>query len=241
MQITRGWHAIGVGLYHVSSQTLVFSDLHLGYEAELHSKGVLVPRRQYKETIAVLRKIIESAKLVKTIVLNGDLKHSFGRISSQEWNDILRLIDELRMHCSQVVVVKGNHDAVIASVLAKKEVIAVDEFRVEDTLVLHGDELPTAHQIKTTKIIIIGHDHPAITLRHKSTSHKYKCYLRGAYTRRTLIVQPSTFPLVVGSDVAKEQLMSPLLPADLRRFEIFVVDEKKLEVLGFGRLGKLKI
>ena len=59
------------------------------------------------------------------------------------------------------------------------------------------------------------------------------------YARRTLIVQPSTFPLVVGSDVAKEQLMSPLLPADVSRFEIFVVDEKKLEVLRFGRLKNL--
>ncbi|MDO8660260.1 MAG: hypothetical protein Q7K43_00065, partial [Candidatus Woesearchaeota archaeon] len=106
MELVSGLFAIGVGLYHKPSQTLVFSDLHLGYESELHFKGVLVPRRQFKETFFVISQILKKAEHVKTIVLNGDLKHSFGRISSQEWNDILRLIDELRKHCAKIIVIQ---------------------------------------------------------------------------------------------------------------------------------------
>ncbi len=239
MQLIPNLQAIGVGLYHKPSQTLVFSDLHLGYEAELHAKGVLVPRRQFKETIAVVLEVIRRAGQVKTVVLNGDLKHSFGRISSQEWNDVLRLIDELRQHCETIVIIKGNHDVILQPVLSKKGVIAVGEFRIGDVLIVHGDKNLFAKKLKGVSTILIGHDHPAITLRQKSTVHKYKCYLVGKHKGNTIIVQPSTFPLLSGSDVTKEKLMSPLLPKDLGKFDVFVVDEKTQDVLRFGKLKNI--
>ncbi|MDO8660348.1 MAG: phosphoesterase, partial [Candidatus Woesearchaeota archaeon] len=104
----------------------------------------------------------------------------------------------------------------------------------------HGDKQISLKTLKGINTLVLGHDHPAIALRQQSTVHKYKCYLVGKNRGKTIIVQPSTFPLVPGSDVTKEQLRSPVLPKNLSKFEVFIVDEKTTEVLEFGKLKELK-
>ena len=94
MEIKKGIFIIGSTLWIEKDKVLIMNDLHLGYEGELRSKGVLVPKVQYKDIIKEIEIILKKVT-PKTIIINGDLKHEFGRISNQEWREVLDFLDFL--------------------------------------------------------------------------------------------------------------------------------------------------
>ena len=183
---------------------------------------------------------------IKTIVINGDLKHEFGEISRQEWNDCLSLIDFLATKCEQIVLVKGNHDTILGPIARKRNLEVVDSYTIDNSFITHGDKLPKKELAKNIKTVIIGHEHPAVSLTEAAKTERYKCFLKGAWKgksrgagSRTLIVQPSFNLVVEGADVAKQKLLSPFLQKSISSFEVFVVDEKKGEILAFGKLKNI--
>ena len=226
----EGIEIIDLGLYLARHKILVLADFHIGYEEELNKKGVLVPRVQYKDVIDRLELIFSKVK-PELIVINGDLKHEFGTISKQEWKETMRLIDYLERK-GKLILIKGNHDTILGPIADKKEIKVVDELFVDDILITHGHKLPE----KLADTIIIAHEHPAVNIRSKVRAEKYKCYLKGKYKRKTLIVQPSFNLLTEGTDVVSEDLLSPFLQKDLSDFEVFVVDKK---IYPFGKLRNL--
>ncbi|MBI4918778.1 metallophosphoesterase [archaeon] len=233
MEIIKEILINGSALYLKKHQTIVISDLHLGYEGYLEKRGVLVPRFQLKDTIVQIKELLNKFK-VKRVILNGDVKHEFGKILSQEWKDITKLFHILNDY--EVIVVKGNHDVILYPITDKKNITLVPEYRIDDVLFIHGDYAPKLD--KKIKTIIMGHEHPAISFKEKGRVERYKCFLKGEYLSKTLIVQPSFNPLIEGSDVMKEQFLSPLLK-DLSDFEIMAIYKEK--VLNFGKLNKLRL
>ena len=164
-------------------------------------------------------------------MINGDLKHEFGAISKQEWKETMRLIDYFERK-GKLILIKGNHDTILGPIADKKEIKVVDELFVDDILITHGHKIPE----RLGDTIIIAHEHPAVNIRSDVRVEKYKCFLKGKYKRKTLIVQPSFNLLLEGTDVNSEDLLSPFLDQDLSNFEIFVVDKK---VYDFGKLKNL--
>lgn len=233
MEIIQGVQIENLALYLKKEQVLIISDLHLGYEGYLEKKGVLIPRFQLKDIIKSINNLLKKLK-VKTIVLNGDVKHEFGKILKQEWKDITKLFNLLKNY--KVIVVKGNHDVTLFPITNKKNIEIVKEFKLKNFLIIHGDYKPKLD--KNVKIVIMGHEHPAISFKEAGRIEKYKCFLKGTYKKKILIVQPSFNPIIEGSDIMREQFLSPLLKY-LSNFEIFVFDGKK--VLNFGKLNKLKL
>ncbi|MBW3019318.1 metallophosphoesterase [Candidatus Woesearchaeota archaeon] len=232
MKICENIEAIDLGLYLQKEKVLIIADLHLGYEEYLAKRGVLVPRTQYKQTIKRLAYIFSKLP-VKTIVLNGDVKHEFGAVNPQEWREVLKLIDYLEKK-GKLVVIKGNHDTILGPITKKREINEVKEYRIGDVLIAHGDYIPA----KLAKIMIIGHEHPAVTLREEAKTEKFKCYLKGKYKRSMLIVQPSFNLLTQGTDVTRERLLSPFLK-NIEDFQCYVVNDQTHEVLEFGKVGEL--
>ena len=230
MKIAPDIEIIDLGLYLTKHKILVLSDFHIGYEEELNKKGVLVPRVQYKDVIDRLELIFSKVK-PELIVINGDLKHEFGAISKQEWKETMQLIDYLKRK-GKLVLIKGNHDTILGPIAEKKEIKIVDELFVDNILITHGHKLPE----RLADVIIIAHEHPAVNIRSDVRVEKYKCYLKGKYEGKTLIVQPSFNLLLEGTDVASEGLLSPFLDQDLDDFEVFVVDKK---IYDFGKLKNL--
>jgi len=180
---------------------------------------------------------------IETIVINGDLKHEFGEISRQEWNDCLALIDFLAAKCEQIVLIKGNHDTILGPIARKRNLEVVDSYAIDNIFITHGHKLPEKELAKTIKTIIIGHEHPAVTLTEAAKKEKYKCFLKGSWKDRTgsktLIVQPSFNLVVEGTDVSQAKMLSPFLQQSLVNFEVFVADEHKNEILAFGKLKNL--
>jgi len=231
MEISKNIEIIDLCLYLKKEKVLVIADTHIGYEESLNKQGVLIPRFQFKEVIKRLEKVFSRVKVDK-VVMNGDIKHEFGTISEQEWRHTLMLLDFLKRYCNEVILVKGNHDTILGPIARKRDVKVVDEYMVGDVLVVHGDKIPS--KLKGVKTIIIGHEHPAVSIKEGVRSELFKCFLKGKFGRGVLIVQPSFNLVTEGTDVLKESLLSPFLKQELSDFEVFIVGDK---VYDFGKLG----
>ncbi len=230
MRLSREVELIGKGLFLKVEKTLVISDLHLGYEEMLINKGVLVPKAQLKETLRDLEELVKKVK-PRQIVINGDLKHEFGRVLGQEWKDTLALVDWIKKQGIKLIVIKGTHDPILKPILNKRSLEIVDSLKLGKVFIFHGDKetkIPS-----DTEIVVIGHEHPAIILREGRKTEKFKCFLHGQWKGKELIVLPAFNPLVEGTDILTEPVISPLVK-QMKKREVFVVGEK--EVLNFGRI-----
>ncbi len=232
-KLTEGVYAVDLCTYLPDIKALVIADLHLGFEESLGRQGVLVPRAQYKAIIKRLDWILEHVA-VEHVILNGDVKHEFGTITKQEWREVRRLFEYFQSKNLKITVIKGNHDTILGPIARALQLKEVKEARHKNILITHGDYAPQ----KLEKIVIIGHEHPAITLREKAKAEKFKCFLKGKYKKSVLIVQPSFNTLTEGTDILKEQFLSPLIK-NVASFEAFIVDDKTHQVLPFGKVSKL--
>lgn len=231
MEISKGIQVVGTALFLMKEKTLVINDLHLGYEEALHRKGIFVPRFQLQEIFRQLEGILQRTRPA-LIIINGDLKHEFGRVLRQEWKEVLQFLDFCLEKIGKVIIIQGNHDPIIQSIASQRGIQVVNQYAFGKTLIVHGDKL-----IETTaKRIIIGHEHPAITIREGSKWEKYKCFLKGKWKGKELIAVPSFNPLLEGTDVLKEEVLSPFLK-NIQNFEVFVVSKE--EVLYFGKVEAL--
>ena len=231
MEIHDNIEIIDLALYLKDSDTLVLSDFQIGYEEYLNKKGILMPRFQFNEIIKRLNKIFRKVK-PRTIVVNGDLKHEFGTISEQEWRNVLKLIDYLSEKCDELILVKGNHDINLGPIARKRKIEIKEYYQAGNAAILHGHKIIPGLK---SKILIIGHEHPAITFRDVRVE-KYKCFLKGRWKNKILIVQPSFNLVNEGSDVAKEKKLSPFLKGSLKNFNVYAIQDKAYD---FGKLKNL--
>ena len=222
---------VGLGLR--IGRTLVISDLQLGYEEALTKQGVMLPRFQAKDIMKRLEEMLRTAK-PETVVINGDLKHEFGTISDQEWRDALQVFDLLLKYAEKVVVVKGNHDVVLGPLARKRGIAVVESYETGKVLIVHGHkEIRIPENIK---MVVIGHEHPAITVREERRAERFKCFLKGKYNGKGLIVMPSMNLLTEGMDITQSRSFSPFLKKERGSFEVFIIADK---VYAFGKLANL--
>lgn len=106
----------------------------------------------------------------------------------------------------------------------------------ENVLVIHGDKIPDKELLKDASTIIIGHEHPAVSIKEGPRAELFKCYLVGKWKNKNLIALPSFNLVNEGSDMLKEETLSPFLQQSLSNFDVFVVADR---VYGFGKLRGL--
>lgn len=231
-------------------KVLVIGDLHLGFEESLNESGILVTRIMLNEMIKelddVFAKIEEERKkkkekLVDKVVLLGDVKHYFGRIARQEWNDVLRLFEYLSKKSTEIIVIRGNHDIVLKPI-AKRAGLKVRDYWIWGGFCfMHGNK-DFAELWRRRKrefdYLIIGHGHPAIILREKVRAEKYKCFLEGKFRGKNLIILPSFSEWSVGSDVREGKIVLAW-KINFGNFDVLVVGDN-LEVFNFGKLRRIR-
>lgn len=239
MEIQKGIEIIGNSLYLKKHKAIVLSDLHLGFEESLNRQGVFVPRFQFKDIFDNLEKILKTAEKkdgVKTVILNGDLKHEFGVITNQEWRELRSLFRSLQEKGRIVSIIKGNHDVILSPIAWFENVKIAEHIEFGDILIIHGDKLPKKID-KKISTIIIGHEHPAVSLQENGRVERFKCFIKGKWKGKNLIITPSFNPMIEGTDLLKERTISPFLKQDLSNFEIWIPGE---EIHYFGRLKNLR-
>jgi hypothetical protein len=232
MNILKGIKIVDLGLYLTKERILVIGDVHIGFEEALNKQGLMVPRFQFDELIKRLKGILKEVK-PEIIIINGDVKHEFGTISEQEWRLTLKLLDFLIEKCRKVVLIRGNHDTVLGPIAGKRDIEVKEYYLAGKVLIVHGHKVFDEGDYET---IIIGHEHPAIGIREGVRKEKYKCFLKGKFEGKKLIVMPSFNLVTEGTDPLRERVLSPYLKQDLSGFEVFVVGDK---VYRFGKLKDL--
>ena len=224
-------------LWFPKKKILIIADLHLGYEEALNEQGIMIPRQMFKQIKKELQDLLKLNP--KIIIINGDLKHEFGQISRQEWSEATGILDLLLKKC-KVILIKGNHDTILGPIAKKKNLDIVDFYCFDDICVLHGHKVLLDKKIYDSKILVIGHQHPAVSIREGIKSEKYKCFLVGKWKRKNLVVMPSFFTIFEGSDIRNEKLMSPYLDErKIGNFEIFILGEND-KIYKFGKLKHIK-
>ncbi|MBE2900685.1 phosphoesterase [Methanothermobacter thermautotrophicus] len=214
--------------------SMVIADLHLGYEQYLNRQGVMVPGFQFRRIIERID-TIRDVSGASSIIINGDLKHEFGRVSWQENREIIRMMDYLEENFRDITIIRGNHDPLIPHMSRVSHLSVTDTLRISGFLLAHGHVIPEDLDAGT---IIIGHEHPCVGLRSGERVEKIKCFLLGPFRDRKLLVMPSFNFVTEGSDILHEDILSPLLrEAELTEFLVYGVED--FEVFEFGTVGDL--
>lgn len=204
--------------------TAVISDLHLGLENVMVERGVAVPRMQVVEIVKNVRELVEEYG-IERLVVAGDLKHEFSKNLPYEWEDVETFIRSVDV---ELVVVRGNHDNYLATILSKYGIELVESYEVHGWKIVHG------HKECNAAKIVMGHEHPVVRVRYEGTVYTFPCFLK----IKDIVVLPAFSPLVPGSDVTECKFLSPILrdvkPDDI---EVYAIDD---EVIYLGTISKLR-
>ncbi|WP_254528385.1 metallophosphoesterase [Natrinema gelatinilyticum] len=214
-----------------AAETLVLADVHLGKAA---ASSVEAPIDDGSDSIERVRGLLEATEPA-TVVVAGDLLHSFSRIPRGVERDLDRLVAAVDAAGADIIVTPGNHDAMLEGPFDGE---TAAEYRLADgeTVVCHGHDRPDA----AAERYVIGHDHPTLSV----DGRKLPCVLYGpdAYEGAAVLVLPAFTRLAAGATVngmSGSDFQSPLVQtADV--FHPAVWDRSSGETLWFPPLGDLR-
>lgn len=206
-------------LYLEDYDTAVMADFHLGYEDVMAQKGVFLPKLQYPYIFDLLTKIFDKYA-PKRVIIDGDLKHEFSRNMPQEWNEIESIIDFF-VDRAELIVIRGNHDNFLKGILRRRGIDMHNAYTLGKYIFAHGHK---DIEIPSDKVLIMAHEHPSITLRDEVyATVKIPCFL---YSPQ-IIVLPAVSLYAAGTDISRNEFISPILRREKPNFKIFGIDEKE--------------
>ena len=137
--------------------------MHIGLEADLLTKGITVSPNLVSNMVAELLGLIKSEH-ADGIILLGDIKHTVGAISRQEWSDVPLFLKELSAK-AEVYLVPGNHDSNIEQLVPVNVNMTTSKgMTLDDTLLVHGHSMPSDVRARVNRIVM-GHIHPVFLKR----------------------------------------------------------------------------
>ncbi len=214
--------------------SIVVSDLHLGYEEEMNLHGVFLPKLQKNHISSLMDKIIERYSPRK-IIINGDFKQEFSRNLPTEWEDITYFID--RYSDRELIFIRGNHDNYLKTILTKRGFDLLDYYEDNRYFIYHGDR-----DLSTKKITILGHEHPSVVLRdHVGGIYKLPAFAFNF--EKNVIITPAMSFFSSGTDISQsllsEEHFTPALKGmKLSSFRVYAITDE-FGVVDFGYLEDL--
>jgi putative SbcD/Mre11-related phosphoesterase len=217
-------------LYFTSNKSLIIAELHLGL-------GIVESNTGIAESIfqACMKDLMMLANKVEArrLVINGDFKESIGKPNQYELELIRRfekLTDKL---FDDVILVKGNHDGLIANYVGFR-VVPSHSF-VEDGVTINVQH---GHAVKPKpSVLVLGHLHPSVCLPggSKVFAWVFLTYKKGVKKDRLskVIIMPP-FNRFVGGGSLKQPKLINRLNFNPNEWESVVVG---VNGLIFGELG----
>jgi len=145
-------------------KVVVVGDLHIGWEVSLAQQGIHVPSQTAK-MLQRLKSIVQEEQPSRLVML-GDVKHSVTGAELEEWRDVPEFFEQLMKLVPSIQVIMGNHDGNLEPLTPSKiELLASSGISLWGKFgLLHGHAWPTP-EILGCQTLILGHLHPAVTLR----------------------------------------------------------------------------
>ncbi|MFB6131927.1 MAG: metallophosphoesterase [Halanaeroarchaeum sp.] len=221
-------HLLDRAVYVPATETLVVSDLHLGKGAD---SSIELPVGERED---VLERLDDHLHRVapETVVLAGDVLHSFERIPTGAAESLDAVIETIRDREATPVVLEGNHDTMLSTILGGP--VRATYVVSDDTVAAHGHALPA----KSASRYVVGHEHPAIRIEGKRHPCALDC--RDQHDGAAVVVLPAFTRFARGTlvnDLDAADSLSPLV-TDLESCRPIVYREK--EPLEFPPLGEFR-
>jgi putative SbcD/Mre11-related phosphoesterase len=177
----------------------------------------------------------------------GDVKHVFSGITDIEWRETLSLLDYIKVKSrgAKIIIIKGNHDNILEPIVKKRNINLRDYYFVsiegKKYCFLHGDKM--FEQCLDADWLLFGHWHPSITLSDNYKRERFKCFLKGKWERKNVIIFPSFSDIKYGSDLNnlrdENDKFSFIKYKDIIKFEVIIYNNDEKREYNFGKLGKL--
>ena len=223
-------------VYFKELDLIAISDLHLGLEASMTSRGNYIPEFQLDQVKDELKEIRELTECDR-ILINGDLKNQYST-SYSEKSEINDLVDFLTDNFEDVIIIKGNHDTFIDSILEDHGLRPLEQYEEGGVLFTHGDEKPE----QEWSTVVIGHEHPALALEDDIGVTEKVDALLHLEGKKEIIVLPAYSPISNGSEInrmSSPELLSPILKDfNIGDFEAYAIS-REAGVFDFGKLQNL--
>ncbi len=170
------------------------SDLHIGMESELGARGITIKSTLVSEMQEELLSLLAREK-ADALILLGDIKHTVGAISKQEWDDIPQFFKTLSEK-ADVYLVPGNHDGNIRHLVPGSINVAASKGMViGDTLFVHGHSMPSDVRAHISRIVM-GHVHP-VFLKKGSVVNGQRVWIYLQAKKQALFAQTGTVDVIV--------------------------------------------
>lgn len=243
--------------------SLIISDLHIGFEKEMRSKGIFVPPQTHK-IVDRLGYLIKKYS-VKFLYILGDVKHDFIGFSRSEWHQVMSFFKDVKNMVDDIFVLPGNHDGELrervseyAKILPSKGIMV--NYRRKFWL-FHGHTKPP-ETFLDADCVIMGHTHPIVKIIDEGSFVKKQVLLmlssskveilsklfktrKGTYINpkklpklMRLIIMPSFNDMLAGvsiNDPSEKVPMGPIL-----RSNAFNLELSEVYLLDGTYLGILK-
>jgi uncharacterized protein len=173
---------------------ITVSDLHIGLEADLMAKGITVSPSLVSDMVAELSDLVLSEH-ADSIILLGDIKHTVGAISRQEWDTVPAFLKQLSSK-ADIYLVPGNHDGNIRYLVPMNvNMITSKGMMLDDTLLLHGHSMPSDVR-GGFKRIVMGHIHP-IFFKKGSVINGERVWLYFQARKEAILAEKGILDIVV--------------------------------------------
>lgn len=243
MEIVKGVRVVpGTPIAYIPEyRILVFSDLHLGFEESLASSGVYIPKVQLSKILPVIEKTLENNSKVETVVINGDVKHSFHKLTWQEKVEVRKLLKVIKNYVEDVVIVRGNHDNFLPIILKEFNTVLTEDFKIGRYYFTHGHKSVNLNSI-VEEVVVIGHEHPSIALKDDiGYVTKFPCFLAGKLRGgKEILVLPAMSLYASGTNATTDRLqyLSPIIReyGIVEEFKPYIFEEE----VGVLELPELK-
>ena len=227
---------------------LVIGDLHIGYDERFgRSIGQVQLENILEKLEGIFKQIKDLGVRVKRVVLLGDVKHVFSGITDIEWRETLSLLDYIKVKSrgAKIIIIKGNHDNILEPIVKKRNINLRDYYFVsiegKKYCFLHGDKM--FEQCLDADWLLFGHWHPSITLSDNYKRERFKCFLKGKWERKNVIIFPSFSDIKYGSDLNnlrdENDKFSFIKYKDIIKFEVIIYNNDEKREYNFGKLGML--
>ncbi|MFW5945553.1 MAG: metallophosphoesterase [Candidatus Natronoplasma sp.] len=233
-------------LYCEKIEALIISDLHLGLESLMADSGMYMPKFQLEDMKKDL-KYLSSERDFENLIVCGDIKHEFSETSYQEKVEVEEFIEFSQTLADNIYLVKGNHDNyLIYTVQNHDDVELKESFVFDDVNFIHGHDKMESMNGLDIEYVIIGHEHPALSLTDEvGAREKLRCFLFGEMRNgKKLIVLPAFSRLAEGSQmnqVREEQLLSPILKDMIEIGEMKAIGvDKEAGLFEFPEIKKIR-
>ena len=226
-----------------AENSLIITDLHIGVESHLRSKGFHLTSHTSDMHDAILEAADED---INRLIVIGDVKDSVPGSTKQEYAEIPDFFEMLFERFDRIDVVRGNHDTMIEEFLPSKvRIQPATGLKIDDVGLIHGHTWPSA-EVMDCKTLVLGHNHPAVMFRDGVGRQMTEpCWFRGRFLDKeddrypvlpeNFIVVPAFNRMLGGSpvNVIGEDLLGPILNSDL-----LDIDNASIYLLDGIDLGK---